>query len=77
MAETRRPASRTSCDSSSRPAPQWGRASSSRLGDEAAISDALDRTHGADVIAALSAGLQSQLAKRSGHGAELSGGQWQ
>lgn len=47
------------------------------LGDEAAISDALDRTHGADVIAALSAGLQSQLAKRSGHGAELSGGQWQ
>ncbi|BCJ41141.1 ABC transporter permease [Actinoplanes ianthinogenes] len=48
-----------------------------RIGDDGAVATALDRAQGADVVARLEQGLDTQLGKSYTNGAELSGGQWQ
>jgi ATP-binding cassette subfamily B protein len=48
-----------------------------RLGDELAVSSAVERAGAADVIAGLPAGLDTQLGPTWPGGAELSFGQWQ
>ncbi|GAA0362035.1 MULTISPECIES: ABC transporter ATP-binding protein [Micromonospora] len=49
----------------------------SRMGDDGAVIDALDRAQGSDVLERLEHGLRTQLGKSYTEGAELSGGQWQ
>jgi ATP-binding cassette subfamily B protein len=48
-----------------------------RAGDPAAVLGALRRARGEDVVAQLANGLDTQLGRAYGDGAELSGGQWQ
>lgn len=48
-----------------------------RIGSVPAVTHALERAHGADVVARLEHGLETQLGLSHGEGTQLSGGQWQ